>query len=79
MLTAPDVMNMSGPKKRVDTRAEMARRAIEAKKEAQERVAANVGLTVEEYCDYYGLKEVRTPPLRRALRGAAPALLLHSC
>lgn len=58
VLTAPDVMNMSGPKKRVDTRAEMARRAIEAKKEAQERVAANVGLTVEEYCDYYGLKEI---------------------
>jgi len=58
VLTSEDVMNMNGPKVQVDNRGQQMRRELEAKRAAQERIAANVGLTVDEYCEYYGLKEI---------------------
>ena len=58
VLTSDDVNNMVAIKTKVDSRGDQARRALEEKRKAQEKIAANVGLTVQEFCEYYGLKEI---------------------
>jgi hypothetical protein len=52
VFNSADINNMERPQVRVDNRGEQARRAVQQKRAAQERIAANLGLTVDEYCDY---------------------------
>jgi len=58
VLTSADINNMEEIKTKVDNRGDQMRRALDEKRKAQEKVAANVGLTVQEFCEYYGVKEI---------------------
>ena len=51
-------MNMEGPRQKVEAVVDDSKLRAERKRRMQEKIAENVGMTVEQYCEYYGLKEI---------------------
>ena len=59
MLNADDVFNMGNIAQKLDVQQAMAKRQLDDKRERQEAIAAKVGMSVEQYCEYFNINEIR--------------------
>ena len=59
MLNADDVFNMGNIAQKLDVQQAMAKRQLDDKRERQEAIAAKVGMSVEQYCEYFNISEIR--------------------
>ena len=57
VFTAPDIMNMEKPKTEVVERGADTQSTEDKARKKREYIAKKQGMSVEQYCEYYGITE----------------------